>query len=144
MMGDKTIGRAAKEAAVGIETIRFYERKGLVKRPPKPRSGGFRSYSDADVERIRFVRSAQGLGFSLREVGELLSLEANPRAECGDVHAQAVRKLQEVEQKIAGLRAVRSALKSIIATCPKQGLAAGRCTILQALSSRHKSAPLPR
>jgi MerR family transcriptional regulator, copper efflux regulator len=134
-MDGLTIGNAAKKAGVGIETIRFYERKGLIARPPRPRDGGFRVYSKSHVERVRFIRRAQSLGFSLREVHELLSLEANPKATCSDVHARAVNKLEEVEQKIAGLRAVKAALKSIISTCPKRGFAAGQCTILEALAS---------
>ncbi len=136
-MSNLTIGHLAKKASVGVETIRFYERKGLIQQPPKPSSGGYRSYSSAEVERVRFIRSAQQLGFSLREIDELLSLEADPDADCQDVHAKAKHKLEEVEQKLKRLRAVRSALKSIITTCPKKGRAAGRCTILQALNTKN-------
>ena len=138
-MNRLTIGRAATEAGVGVETIRFYERKGLLQQPPKPRGGGFRTYTETEVDRVRFIRGAQELGFSLREIDELLSLEADANTDCNEVHAQASRKLEEVEQKIAHLRAVRSALKAIITTCPKQGLAAGRCTILQTLSPKRDS-----
>ncbi|MBI1285475.1 MAG: MerR family DNA-binding protein [Thiobacillus sp.] len=135
-MSSLTIGHAAKKAGVGTETIRFYERKGLIARPSRPRNGGFRSYSDAHVDRLRFIRSAQQLGFSLREIGELLSLEADANADCKEVHAKASRKLEEVELKIRRLRAVRAALKTVVSTCPKKGRAAGRCTILQALNPK--------
>ena len=134
-MSDRTISRAADEAEVGVETIRFYERKGLIEQPPKPLRG-YRVYSKAVIERIRFIRQAQELGFSLREIDELLSLRADPTTECADVQAQALDKLEEVERKMAQLRTIRSALKELIATCPKQGPAAGRCTILEALNSQ--------
>lgn len=134
-MSDKTISRAADEAGVGVETIRFYERKGLIEQPPKPQSG-YRVYSGEVVERIRFIRQAQELGFSLRETDELLSLRADPDTDCADVQTQALAKLAEVERKMAQLRTIRSALKELIAACPKRGPAAGRCTILEALSSQ--------
>src|SRR5260370_23444690 len=112
-----TISRAAERAGVGVETIRFYERRGLIAQPPRPRSG-YRFYDDTVVERIRFIRQAQELGFSLREIADLLSLRADPAADCGDVRAQAVAKRAEVDRKIAELRQIRSALAELIATCP--------------------------
>ena len=77
-----TISRVAERAGVGVETIRFYERRGLIKQPPRPQSWGFRFYGDEVVERIRFIRQAQELGFSLREIAELLMLRADPVADC--------------------------------------------------------------
>ncbi len=84
---DLTIGKVARAAGVGVETVRFYERKGLVQRPRKPERG-FRVYSPEIVTRIRFIRAAQELGFSLREVSELLSLRADTAADAGSVRAQ--------------------------------------------------------
>ena len=72
-MKEMTIGTAARKAGVGVETIRFYERKGLIDRPPKPLDSGFRVYPDEAVRRVRFIRQAQKIGFSLREIDELLS-----------------------------------------------------------------------
>jgi DNA-binding transcriptional MerR regulator len=77
-----TISRAAEQAGVGVETIRFYERRGLIRQPARPKTGGYRFYDDGVVERIRFIRQAQELGFSLREIAELLSLRADPGADC--------------------------------------------------------------
>ncbi len=134
-MTDWTISAAASAAGVGVETIRFYERKGLIEQPSRPRGGGYRIYSKETVKRIQFVRKAQELGFSLREIDELLSLRADPGAECADVQARAATKLEEVERKMTDLRKIRSALKTLMASCPKKGPAAGRCTILEALSS---------
>lgn len=131
-----TISRAAERAGVGVETIRFYERRGLIEQPARPRSGGYRFYDDEVVERIRFIRQAQELGFSLREIAELLSLRADPTADCGDVRAQAMTKREEVDHKIAQLRRIRSALDELIATCPGGGGALRACTIIDALNGR--------
>jgi len=87
---DLTIGKVAKIADVGVETIRFYERKGLINQPLKPLSGGYRIYPDEAVQRIRFIRQAQEIGFSLREIEELVSLRADPSAVCADVRERAV------------------------------------------------------
>jgi len=129
-----TISRAAQKASVGVETIRFYERKGLIDQPSRPHGGGYRVYPEDTIECIRFIRNAQELGFSLSETKELLSLRADPNAECADVRAQAAIKLHEVDKKIAQLKSIRSALKSLIADCPGQGAATRRCTILEALN----------
>lgn len=130
-----TISHAARQAGVGVETIRFYERRGLIEQPPRPRGGGYRFYDDDVVGRIRFIRQGQELGFSLREIAELLSLRADPSADCADVRAQAVAKRIEVDRKIAQLRDIRAALDKLIATCPGGG-ALRACTIIDALVGR--------
>ena len=130
-----TISRAAEQAGVGVETVRFYERRGLIEQPTRPRSGGYRFYDNVVVERIRFIRQAQELGFSLREIEELISLRADPAADCADVRAQAVAKRIEVDRKITQLRDIRAALDELIATCPGGG-ALKACTIIDALSQR--------
>jgi Hg(II)-responsive transcriptional regulator len=135
MVAGMTIGHAARQAGVGVETIRFYERRGLIRQPVRPRGGGYRFYDAEVVERIRFIRQAQELGFSLREIMELLSLRADPAADCADVRAQAVTKRAEVDHKIAQLRHIRGALDELIATCPGGG-ALRTCTIIDALAGR--------
>lgn len=132
-----TIARAARTAGVGVETVRFYERRGLVKQPRKPSNGGFREYDSETVARIRFIRQAQELGFSLREIKELLSLRADPKADCAAVRARAVMKRDEVEHKITQLGRLRKALNTLIASCPGGG-ALRACTILDAIE--HKPA----
>lgn len=127
------IGEAAKAAGVGVETIRFYERKGLVEQPRRPVLGGFRSYTFDAVERIRFIRQAQEIGFSLREIKELLSLRVDPEADCGEVRAHAHGKLEEVNRKIASLTRMKAALEELIEACPGEG-ALGECSILEALT----------
>lgn len=140
-----SIGQAAREAGVGVETIRFYERQGLVEQPPKPEGVGARLYPADLVERIRFIREAQQLGFSLREAGELLMLRADPNADCSDVREQAAAKLREVEQKIEQLRQLHGALETLIASCPGRG-ALPACSIMDALTWHRlprQAPPLP-
>ncbi len=131
-MGALTIGRAARRAGVGIETIRFYERKGLIDQPPRPPDGGYRAYPPETVNRIRFIREAQDLGFSLREIHELLALKADPESDCADVRRRATEKLNEVERKIARLESMGSALRRVIAACPSRG-SLESCSIIEAL-----------
>ena len=132
-----TIGRAARRADVGVETIRFYQRRGLIRQPAKPDGTGFRHYPEETVQRIRFIRQAQDIGFSLHEIDELLSLRADPGADCADVREQATAKLQEVERKIARLEEIRAALEELIAACPGRG-ALRACSILESLASRER------
>ncbi len=127
-----TIGRVARGAGVGVETIRFYEHRGLIEQPLKPAFGGFRVYSDGVVHRVRFIRQAQELGFSLKEIDELLSLRAEPKTDSGDVRERARAKVAEVNRKIVELERIRSALEALIAACPGGG-ALRACSIMDAL-----------
>jgi len=133
-----TIARAAREAGVNIETIRFYERRGLIERPPK--GEGYRVYSPDHVARIRFIKEAQQIGFSLAEAKELLALRADPNADCSAVQQQAIAKQQEVRRKIEQLREIDAALDTLIAACPGQG-ALQCCSIIDALNHRQTAAP---
>jgi len=126
------ISQIAKMASVGIETVRFYERKQLIEQPRKPVNGGFRVYSRDVAAKIMFIQRAQNLGFSLKEVQELMSLRIDPRADCSEVRQRAVVKRQEVVDKIKQLGRVRDALDTVIDTCPGQGSTA-ECSILGAL-----------
>ena len=129
-----TISKAASKAGVGVETIRFYERRGLIQKPRKPKGDGFRVYPEETVQRIRFIRQAQEIGFKLREIDELLSLQSDPSADCADVRDRAAAKLEEVNRKIVQLENMRGALEELIAACPASG-ALRACSILQALGS---------
>ncbi len=137
-----TISKAAWKAGVGVETIRFYEREGLVKQPQKPATSGFRIYPEETVERIRFIRQAQELGFSLREIRELLGLRADPGADAADVRARATAKLEDVNKKIGQLQQIRKALETLIAACPGHG-ALRCCSIMEALNP-HNAVTLPK
>jgi len=131
-----TIARAAREAGVNIETIRFYERRGLIERPLK--GEGYRVYSRDHVARIRFIKEAQQIGFSLAEINELLALRADPNADCSAVQQQAIAKQQEVRRKIEQLREIDAALETLIAACPGQG-ALQCCSIIDALNHRTRT-----
>jgi MerR family transcriptional regulator, copper efflux regulator len=133
MMTELTIARAARQAGVGVETIRFYERRGLIEQPLKPQGSGFRVYSLEQVKRIKFIRQAQQIGFSLREIQELLSLRADPAADCSMVRQQAIAKLEEVKRKIEQLHHIGAALQALIAVCPGRG-GLQACTIIDALT----------
>ncbi len=112
-----TIGAFAKAVGVNVETIRFYQRKGLLPVPDRP-FGGIRRYGDADVRRLRFVKSAQRLGFSLEEVAELLRLEDGTH--CHEASSLAEGKLQEVRGKLADLKRMETALAELVGACRTQ------------------------
>ena len=103
-----TIGELADAADVGRETVRFYERRGLLPQPPRTDSG-YRNYPPESVERLRFIRRAQGLGFTLEEIAELLALRVDEVAACGTVEARARAKLTKVAQKLTDLRRMKKA-----------------------------------
>jgi MerR family mercuric resistance operon transcriptional regulator len=115
-----TIGALASRAGVGVETIRFYERKGLVRRPPRPGTG-FRLYPEETVARIRFIRQAQTLGFTLQEIRGLLALRVAPGTDCAAVRSRAVAKLANVEARLEELERIQGALAKLIAACPGRG-----------------------
>jgi len=126
------ISDVAKAAEVSVETVRFYERKGLVEQPLRPTNGGYRAYPDTAVTRIRFIRQAQELGFSLGEVEELLSLKAEPDTDCSEVRNRALAKRNDVDLKIRRLRRIRQSLTKLIDACPGKG-ALEFCSILGAM-----------
>ena len=116
-MHDKTgatIGALAETAGVNVETIRFYQRKGLMPEPEKP-YGSIRRYGAAELARVRFIKSAQRLGFSLEEVGELLKLEDGAR--CSEARQLAEQKLVDVRQKLSDLQRIESVLAGLVARC---------------------------
>jgi len=131
-MENLTISKTARQAGVGVETIRFYERKGLIEQPLKPIDGGFRTYPNEVVQQILFIRHAQELGFSLREIEELLGLRADPNSDCADVRERASEKLIEVERKITQLKKMGAALIKVIEACPSHGALDG-CSIIEAM-----------
>jgi MerR family mercuric resistance operon transcriptional regulator len=109
-----TIGTLAETAGVNVETIRFYQRKGLMPEPEKP-YGSIRRYGAADLARVRFIKSAQRLGFSLDEIGELLKLEDG--AHCSEARQLAEHKLVDVRQKLGDLQRIEAVLAGLVARC---------------------------
>ena len=111
-----TIGVLARETGVTLEAIRFYERRGLVPSPPRSKSG-YRVYPPETAKRLRFIKRAQALGFSLEEVKELLALRASPTAKSTDVRKRTTDKIQDIEAKIRTLEDMKSALVNLTNTC---------------------------
>ena len=106
-MEELTIGILAKEAGVNVETVRYYERRGLIDQPRKPRSG-FRHYSPDLIDRIRFIKRAQELGFTLEEITELLALRVDASSACDDVRHQAEIKIADISEKIKSLQRMKT------------------------------------
>jgi len=133
-----TIGQAARQSGVGVETIRFYEREGLIDAPPRSLSG-YRQYLAATVSRVRFIRRAKELGFSLKEIQELLSLRLDPDASSAEVKARAEAKIADIDAKIRTLQRVKETLVVITAAC--DGCTpVSACPILDALEA-HTNEP---
>ena len=114
-----TIGQLAKRAQVNVETVRYYERR-LVPAPPR-RESGYRQYSEDVTARIRFIKRAQELGFSLREISELLTLRTDSDNTCADVKRRAEAKVADIEARMRELQRVRDALTGLIAACAGRG-----------------------
>lgn len=128
-----SIGAFAEAAGVNVETIRFYQRKGLLPEPDKP-TGSIRRYGQSDVARVRFVKSAQRLGFSLDEVTGLLKLDDG--AHCDEARQLAEQKLADVRSKLADLRRIESALATLVQDCcVSRGNVS--CPLISALQQRH-------
>jgi MerR family transcriptional regulator, copper efflux regulator len=125
-----TIGRVAKLSGVGVETIRYYQREGILQEPERSGGVGFREYSHDVVQRIRFIKRAQELGFSLREIVELLNLRNSRRSSCEAVKARAERKIAEVEQKIEDLKRILAALTNVRKVCSRKQQTSS-CPILE-------------
>ncbi len=129
--GSLTIGKLANQGGVKVQTIRYYERRGLLPRPQRTPSG-YRVYSDEAVRRLRFIRQAKTLGFSLSEIEELLSLRMRPGTTCGDIRQRARQKMTTVDQKIEELNRIKDALDKLAVACRGKG-PMSECPILEAL-----------
>ena len=137
-MTDMTIGQIARAAGVGVETIRFYQRQGLLAEPPK--RSGYRRYGVDLVQRIQFIRSTKALGFALKEIRDLLSFRSSDLRTCGAVKQSAVKKLGEIDAKVEELMRVRAALAEITKTCSGT-CSIDACTILDAFFGQGSPKP---
>jgi len=132
-MNGLTIGKLAKKAGIGIETVRFYERQGLVAPPPRTESN-YRVYPKDEVARLRFIKRAKALGFTLNEIKALLALSHDPHATRADIKKRTLVKIEDVESKIRDLTRIKTALGHLAAECDGHGSLEG-CPILAALNS---------
>lgn len=129
-MKSDTIGGLAKAAGVGVETVRYYQRRGLLPEPPRP-PGEIRRYGAGDLKRLRFIRRAQAAGFTLEEIGELLALDRTQ--ERARVRELAGERLAALDARIAELRQSRAALERLRSTCASGS--SGPCPIIEAFDS---------
>jgi Hg(II)-responsive transcriptional regulator len=141
-MSTLSIGQVAHQAGVGVETIRFYEREGLLEEPPR-RVSGYRQYSEQVVTRLRFIKRAKLLGFSLKEISELLLLRVDSQTSCEEVKQRTQAKLVEVERKMIELQRMRHALLQVASLCTGQGPTSA-CPMLDALAQQEPLDPTER
>lgn len=130
-----TIGKLARSAGINIETVRYYERIGIMPEPER-KDSGYRQYSPEDLSRLKFILHAKELGFSLKEIGELLELRVDPETNCDDVRQQAEIKIADIEEKIKTLQRIRAALLNLTTAC-RERKQTSECPILEALEAEN-------
>lgn len=131
-MSSLRIGELARAAGIGVETVRFYEREGLIPAPPR-RASGYRMYPPETIDRLRFIRRAKDLGFSLSEINDLLSLAGHPEGDRSEVKRIAEDKLDEIERRIRDLQNVRAVLAHLTLQCSGHG-PIHDCPIIESLA----------
>ncbi len=129
-----TIGKAAAQANVRPDTLRYYEREGLIA-PATKTEAGYRLYDSDQVERLQFIKQAQECGFTLGEIRKLLEARDSPCASCGDVRRLAVEKKRQIEAKIKSMRTISRALDGLISDCANDAQPIDRCPILAGIST---------
>lgn len=130
-MSTLNIGQVAKQTGVTVETIRFYEKKGLIEAPERSDSG-YRRYPAEITKRVHFIRRAKEVGFTLSEISELLTLRREPGTSCSDIKLRATQKIESVDQKIQDLQRIRDALARMVLKCQGRGRLQD-CPILEEL-----------
>lgn len=127
-----TVGKLASAAGVGVETIRFYQKRGLL---PQPEAAhGYRKYEAGDVARVHFIKRAQAIGFTLKEIGELITLEQDANAQCGDVQVRAQEKVGVIDAKVADLLRMREELVALTSCC-EHDQPLSECRLMSCLSA---------
>ena len=127
------IGELAKEVGVNIQTVRYYEKRGLLL-PTVRMESGYRLYDDKAKKRLEFIRYSKKLGFTLKETEELLKLRASTTSKCADIKKRAEDKISEIDGKLEGLQSMRKVLKEMVDTC-KTGQPTEKCPILKTIES---------
>lgn len=132
-MDEMTIGALAKQTGVGIETIRYYERRGLIE-PVERRESGYRIFDGSSAKKLLFIKNAQQLGFTLEEIGELLRLKVSNNIRCGTVKKKAEVKIEEIDEKITVLKAMKKVLAKLVSHC-REELPTDDCPILASMEA---------
>ncbi len=130
------IGEVAQRTETSIDTIRFYEKSGLIPKPERTDSG-YRKYTEETIRRVQFIKRSQELGFSLKEIADLLSLRVDPKTTCRDVKKRSEVKIYDIEKKIRTLQKIKRALSRVAATCKGKG-PTSECPILEVLEGNEK------
>ncbi len=130
------IGTLARRAGVNVQTVRYYERRGLLE-DPRDRGSGYREYSEETLERLRFIKRAQELGFTLANIADLLTMRLDPGTRAADVKARADEKILEIDAKIEDLKRIRGALDHLSGRCRGGRGPTGDCPLLEALGPIH-------
>lgn len=133
-MTTKSIGQVAKLSGLSVETIRYYEKEGLIEQPERKESG-YRQYNGEIIDRLSFILQAKELGFSLKEISELLSIKSDANTVCSDVKQLAQEKLTHIESKLKMLQRMQKSLKKLIDVCPGKA-PINDCPILEALGKK--------
>lgn len=128
------IGDFARRAGVNVQTVRYYERRGLLPEPPR-RASGYREYDEAALERLHFILRAKELGFTLSEIGELLTLRLDPGTTAKEVKARAETKIADLDERIRDLERIRHALQHLAGRCEGGSGPVGDCPLLDELSA---------
>jgi MerR family transcriptional regulator, copper efflux regulator len=129
-----SIGQIAKESGVSVETIRYYEKEGLLEKPER-KDSGYRQYNETVLDRLSFIQQAKSLGFTLSEILELLSLEIKPGTTSKDIKQMAQSKLVNIEEKIRMLKRMQRTLKDLVTQCSGKGTVE-QCPILNAIKKK--------
>jgi MerR family copper efflux transcriptional regulator len=130
------IGEVAERGGVNLQTIRYYEREKLLPKPPRLPSG-YRMFPEQTVHRVRFIKRAQELGFSLADIRDLLSIQIDPKKECSDVKRLAKIKIADIEEKIRTLEAMKRVLSGLTKLCPGRG-PSSECPILESIDAKEE------
>jgi MerR family transcriptional regulator, copper efflux regulator len=130
-----TVGRLAREVGINLETVRFYERNGLLPKPPRNASG-YRLYSPDTARRLKFIKRAQQLGFSLREIRELLALRMSPQTNNAEIRRRTESKIADIESKIKTLESMKAVLRKLVETC-SECAPNSKCPILESLEGEN-------
>ena len=128
------IGSVAKQAGMTVETIRFYEKRGLIQ-PPSRNDSGYRIYSPDIIKQLLFITRAKELGFSLKEIKELFLLRVDPHTTCAEIKKQTENKIADIEKKIHDLELIKEALVKLATTCPGAG-SLSKCPIIEAIDRK--------
>lgn len=128
------IGQVAERGGVNLQTVRYYEREGLLPEPPRLQSG-YRIFPEQTVRRVRFIKRAQELGFSLAEIRELFSIQIDPHKDCSDVQRLARAKVDDIEERIRTLQSIKRVLTKLADACPGRG-PSSECPILESIEAK--------